>query len=176
MLVSGRVEFTPLKSLEFSLASFVSGTNYSRSSESMQLLCSSWCWICLFICHGFSRKVCIKTYTYRMWWYGKWIYMIQLIYFSKIEGIQAFNLLKSFTDTVLGGGFNYFWNFHPENWGRWTHFDEHIFQMGWFNHPVGGSFGGDFAIRVQWWSYIPLLESRNFLLKKRREGPSSFTI
>ena len=27
--------------------------------------------------------------------------------------------------------------FHPENWGRWTHFDEHIFQMGWFNHqPV----------------------------------------
>ena len=22
-------------------------------------------------------------------------------------------------------------------WGRWTHFDEHIFQMGWFNHqPV----------------------------------------
>ena len=20
--------------------------------------------------------------------------------------------------------------FHPDNWGRWTHFDEHIFQMG----------------------------------------------
>ena len=20
--------------------------------------------------------------------------------------------------------------FHPENWGRWTHFDEHIFQLG----------------------------------------------
>ena len=26
--------------------------------------------------------------------------------------------------------------FHPENWGRWTHFDEHIFQMGWFNHQL----------------------------------------
>ena len=26
---------------------------------------------------------------------------------------------------------------HPENWGRWTQFDEHIFQRGWFNHqPV----------------------------------------
>ena len=25
----------------------------------------------------------------------------------------------------------YFWNFQPENWGRWTHFDEHIFQRGW---------------------------------------------
>ena len=21
-------------------------------------------------------------------------------------------------------------------WGRWTHFDEHIFQMGWFNHQL----------------------------------------
>ena len=21
--------------------------------------------------------------------------------------------------------------FHPEPWGRWTHFDEHFFQMGW---------------------------------------------
>ena len=24
---------------------------------------------------------------------------------------------------------NYF--VHPETWGRWTHFDKHIFQMGW---------------------------------------------
>ena len=24
--------------------------------------------------------------------------------------------------------------FHP--WGRWTQFDEHIFQMGWFNHQL----------------------------------------
>ena len=24
--------------------------------------------------------------------------------------------------------------FSPQNWRRWTHFDEHIFQMGWFNH------------------------------------------
>ena len=27
-----------------------------------------------------------------------------------------------------------FWRFHPENWGFMIHFDEHIFQMGWFNH------------------------------------------
>ena len=24
--------------------------------------------------------------------------------------------------------------FSPQIWGRWTHFDEHMFQMGWFNH------------------------------------------
>ena len=30
----------------------------------------------------------------------------------------------------LGGGFYVFFFFHPENWGRWTHFDEHIFQRG----------------------------------------------
>ena len=26
---------------------------------------------------------------------------------------------------------------HPENWERWTQFDEDIFQMGWFNHQLG---------------------------------------
>ena len=25
---------------------------------------------------------------------------------------------------------------HPKPWGRWTQFDEHIFQMGWFNHQL----------------------------------------
>ena len=30
----------------------------------------------------------------------------------------------------------YFWNFHPENWGFMIQFDEHIFQMGWFNHQL----------------------------------------
>ena len=31
----------------------------------------------------------------------------------------------------LGGGNSNIFYFHPENWGRWSHFDEHIFQMGW---------------------------------------------
>ncbi len=26
--------------------------------------------------------------------------------------------------------------FTPIFWGRWTHFDEHIFWMGWFNHQL----------------------------------------
>ena len=26
--------------------------------------------------------------------------------------------------------------FHPENWGRWTHVDDNIFQMGWNHQPV----------------------------------------
>ena len=34
----------------------------------------------------------------------------------------------------LGGGFNFFC-FHPENWGRWTQFDEHMCQLGW-NHQL----------------------------------------
>ena len=29
-----------------------------------------------------------------------------------------------------------FFYVHPENWGRWTQVDEHIFQMGWFNHQL----------------------------------------
>ena len=35
----------------------------------------------------------------------------------------------------LGGGFKYFY-VHPEPWGRWPHFDDSIFQMGWFDHQV----------------------------------------
>ena len=46
--------------------------------------------------------------------------MIQLIYFSKIEGIQAFNLLKSLTDTVV-------------SWES----DCYLAKV-----PLGGSFGG----------------------------------
>ena len=30
----------------------------------------------------------------------------------------------------LDGGNSIFFYFHLENWGRWTHFDEHIFQRG----------------------------------------------
>ena len=31
---------------------------------------------------------------------------------------------------LVGGGFKYFFIFTPDTWGRWTHFDQHIFQMG----------------------------------------------
>ena len=35
----------------------------------------------------------------------------------------------------LGGGFKYFL-FSPRSLGEDSHFDEHIFQMGWFNHQL----------------------------------------
>ena len=35
---------------------------------------------------------------------------------------------------ISGWWFQIFFMFIPIIWGRWTHFDEHIFQMGWFNH------------------------------------------
>ena len=30
----------------------------------------------------------------------------------------------------------YFLNFHPDLFGEMIQFDEHIFQMGWFNHQL----------------------------------------
>ena len=33
------------------------------------------------------------------------------------------------------GGFKS-WYFHPQNWGRWTHFDQYFSQSGWFNHQL----------------------------------------
>ena len=49
---------------------------------------------------------------------------------------------RSFREKLLRGGgslrvvviSNIFY-VHPENWGRWTQFDEHIFQRGW-NHQL----------------------------------------
>ena len=35
---------------------------------------------------------------------------------------------------LLGGG-KYFWNFHPDFWGRWIQFDEY-FSDGWFKHQL----------------------------------------
>ena len=38
---------------------------------------------------------------------------------------------------VAGGNSHIFWNVHPENLGKMkTHFDEHIFQMGWNQPPT----------------------------------------
>ena len=38
------------------------------------------------------------------------------------------------SNLFLVGGFKYFFYVHPETWGKIIQFDEHIFQMGWFNH------------------------------------------
>ena len=40
------------------------------------------------------------------------------------------------TIVILGGGFNFIKVFHPP-FGKDSQFDEHIFQMGWFNHQLG---------------------------------------
>ena len=39
----------------------------------------------------------------------------------------------------LGGGFKHFFIFTPKI-GEMIQFDEHIFQMGWFNHQLETSF------------------------------------
>ena len=52
--------------------------------------------------------------------------------------------------------------FHPENWRRWTHFDEHIFQRGWFNHQL-----------VKLYTHIPTPFGRH-LLQRRFETSNKF--
>ena len=50
--------------------------------------------------------------------------------------------IHSFLHCQLGGGFKYFWNFHPYL-GKTSNLT-HIFQMGWFNHPPAKFFVGYF--------------------------------
>ena len=72
-----------------------------------------------------------------------------------------------------GYGYTYFFGFHPENWGRWTQFDYHIFWMGgsttwngifdifvfggeWTmilrSHPTVSSFHKSFGVKVSIWA------------------------
>ena len=44
-----------------------------------------------------------------------------------------------------------FFLFTPIIWGRWTHFDEHIFQIGWFNHQPANLLGPDAELRSANW-------------------------
>ena len=40
-------------------------------------------------------------------------------------------------------------------WGRWTHFSEHIFQMGWFNHQLENHSAGSL-----WCQFVTWLRAR----------------
>ena len=41
----------------------------------------------------------------------------------------------------LGGNSNIFFISTPKFGARWSHFDDHIFQMGWFNHQLEEELG-----------------------------------
>ena len=56
--------------------------------------------------------------------------------------------IKLDANTWLGGGFKYFL-FAPL-FGEDSHFDEHIFQRGWFNHQLDGTFVScHFALKMR---------------------------
>ena len=48
---------------------------------------------------------------------------------------QVITKTTQYNGNSLGGGFKYFL-FSPL-FGENSHFDEHIFEMGWFNHQLG---------------------------------------
>ena len=54
--------------------------------------------------------------------------------FYTSQVVQDFCSINSMNGSWLGGGFKYFL-FSPL-FGEDSHFDEHIFQMGWFNHQL----------------------------------------
>ena len=50
---------------------------------------------------------------------------------------QVFKKGGQLKPKIGGGNFPIFWKFSPRNLGKMgTHFDEHIFQRGWFNHQL----------------------------------------
>ena len=55
---------------------------------------------------------------------------------------------------MFGGGHSKIFFFHPENWGDDSHFDEHIFQRGWFNHQLALVFGCQLISRTEYWASV----------------------
>ena len=54
----------------------------------------------------------------------------------------------------LVGGNSNISNFHPKNWGRSIHFDEHIFQRGWNHQLVKFFFLGKYPILICAWTSL----------------------
>ena len=92
----------------------------------------------------------------KIWGFPKMVIPLKhpkmIIFSMKSHGcwVPLFLVQPIWEKRMLGGGnSNSFGIFIPKLGGRWTQFDEHIFQMGWFNHqPVwetyhlGGLFWG----------------------------------
>ena len=72
--------------------------------------------------------ICVLTEIHPFWW-------VLYLHTSKLES-KISKECWVYVTLVTRWWFQIFFVFTP-TWGRWTHFDEHIFQMDWFNHqPV----------------------------------------
>ena len=87
--------------------------------------------------HGFSGTESLQFaglhWTCSLWskksWYKKYVMLSASSWQPWILGTVKF------LRYILVGGFNYFL-FAPQKLGKMIKFDEHIFQMGWFNHQL----------------------------------------
>ena len=71
-----------------------------------------------------------------------------------------------FHQQFLGGGFKYF--LFSSLFGEMIQFDEHIFQMGWFNHQLGFCYKNSLPFRVEQLSH-PTIQVLVFPLEGNQE-------
>ena len=65
--------------------------------------------------------------------------------FHPTEKTGFWATLKKLVRHFLGGGFEYFWNFHPDPWGFMIQFDEHTFSNGLVQPPTSFLLGHHFV-------------------------------
>ena len=87
-----------------------------------------WCFFSSFRISKFAHMIRISSEKNR-----RAVFFFQTFFFS-YQPLGSDNCLDSKKN--LGGGFIHIFYFHPENWGRWTHLDEHMFQRGWLKSPT----------------------------------------
>ena len=115
-----------------------------------------------------SKKV-PPTITTLRWWYH---YFSWMVYFMEnpMNKWMIWGVFPYFwKHPYLGGGSSNIFYFHPENWGRWTHFDEHIFSNGLVQPPTRTIRGDEHLFIIRWPSWERKhLEYCGILLKSFR--------
>ena len=90
--------------------------------------------------------------------------------YTRKEGSTGALGINPFSTLSIGDAFNYcIFYFHPEPWGRWTHFDSY-FSDGWFNHQLPGT------PRPTIYKWMEMVISNHFLYKDLVHHPIETSI
>ena len=145
------------------------------------LCCHQWVKVCvpaMFIQIRQQTHVCLALKSVKCRWISRQVptWLMKMTYpgllastlgVAPIKKPPHFHLFGKMVwrDEILyylgGGNSKFFFNFHPEIWGRWTQFDDsYIFQLGWFIHT--SIYYTNFILLSTWFKWAVIRENSCF--------------
>ena len=123
----------------------------------------NWAFFLGFLSHRVTHLVWLED--------GDWVSIV--VIFILVVLLLPWNREVTESKTNLGGGNSNSFYCHPEPWGRWTHFDQHIFQMGWFNHQLETANQLGFSVKMFLWRFVVHQVWPNVISYNAATGPRS---